>query len=60
MISVDEAAHLRELLAACHRALEQLDSSTNNEISEAIRETCRLVASRLAELSDTKEQIDGG
>jgi hypothetical protein len=45
-----DEAHLRELLEACHRALERLGAASD-ELAEAIRETCRLVEERLAELA---------
>lgn len=48
---MDEIAHLRQLLEACHRVLEQLDVSADDEIADAIRETCRLVEARLVELN---------
>ena len=48
---MDEIRHLRELLDACHRALERLNPSAEDGIAEAIRETCRLVEERLAQLT---------
>jgi hypothetical protein len=46
-----DAAHLRELREACHRVLAELNSDRDDEIAAAIRETCRLVEQRLAELA---------
>lgn len=51
---MDEIAHLHQLLEACHRVLEELDVNTDDEIADAIRETCRLVEERLAELELTQ------
>jgi hypothetical protein len=48
---VDEADHLQELLKACHRVLPKLDRhGDDNEVVQAIRETCRTIEARLQEL----------
>jgi hypothetical protein len=48
----NEVEHLRGLLEACDRVLPELDAgeARGDELAEAIRETCRNVEARLAEL----------
>jgi hypothetical protein len=46
----DEAQHLRELLAACHRILPNI-AGRDDDLAWALRETCRTVEARLAELT---------
>jgi hypothetical protein len=45
----NEAERLRALLEACHDVLSAL-GDREDEIAEAIRETCRVVEARLREL----------
>jgi hypothetical protein len=48
---VDEADHLQELLSACHRVLPKLvHHGDENEVVQALRETCRTIEARLQEL----------
>jgi hypothetical protein len=47
----DEVHQLRELLAACHRILPNIEGR-DDQLAWAIRETCRTVEARLAELTD--------
>ena len=48
---VDEADHLQELLRACHRVLPKLaHHGDENEVVQALRETCRTIEARLQEL----------
>jgi hypothetical protein len=46
----DEVERLRGLLDACHRVLPHLSDEQPDRLAEALRETCRLVEARLAEL----------
>ena len=48
-----EIERLQALLEACNRVLENLDPERGDEIATALRETCRLVEVRLAELART-------
>ena len=51
---VDEADHLLDLLKACHRVLPKLaHHGDDNEVVQAIRETCRTIEARLRELGAT-------
>lgn len=50
IIVTDEMERLQALLEACHRVLPNLDPARDDRIAEALRETCRCVEARLAEL----------
>jgi hypothetical protein len=47
---MDEAERLEALLEACHEVLPSIENR-DDEVAEAIRETCRTVEARLRELS---------
>lgn len=44
----DEVDRLQGLLEACDRLLPRLDPSSDDQVAEALRDTCRLVQARLA------------
>ena len=46
----DEAERLRGLSDACHRVLSHLSDDQQDDVAEAVRETCRKVEARLGEL----------
>jgi hypothetical protein len=48
-----EAEYLQQLLHACNRVLPHVEAR-EDELAEAIRETCRTVEARLRELEASK------
>lgn len=46
----DEAERLKGLSDACHRVLPHVSDDRQDDLARVIRETCRKVEARLAEL----------
>jgi hypothetical protein len=54
---MDEADRLIGLFDAGDRVLANMDADSTNAIAEAVRETCRVVEARLAELGIRPDEV---